>query len=573
MAASEESVAKSRNDAAARLRKGEKPIVVVLDDLDRLTGSEIREVLKLVRLTASLPNIIYLLPCDRDRIEGALGKSDEGLSGRDYLEKIVQLPWNLPEIGVNVLRDQTSQAIDRALTGIENLGPFDKEAWFDIYFEIVRPLIRNIRDVRRYAMALRGTATILKGRVAAHDMLALEAIRVFLPNDFRRLVAAADALTVTSATRKAERDSQRLMTSSEDSSGLDRTLQKAFNSLVEGAGEQTAVIQAMIHRLFPAGQIFQGQNIELGNEFAAEQFCTRRVAHEHILRIYLEQQVNSDYESLENAEAALSVMSDPRAFDKHLRSLAPEQLQLVLEHLWNFEQHFRDVHVEPSIIVLMNLIPDIPDFYSHIWMGGPSLFVRRIALRLLRVESDGADRDAIIKRVWSKVPSLYGKLELVRLSESKGPGGERLVSEQAAADLKDLLLDEIMRASDDDLARETDPTSILAFAGARLAGTCGQIAGQDNPKLTFRVLWAAQMPSYSGRVDTRVVRKEIHVVTERIIELFGDEETLKDRIRSMDRNFECLTPWLERQRIPLENAEDIRELAVNYANGLSAERE
>ena len=50
----------------------EKPIVVVIDDIDRLTVAEIRDIFKLVRLTANFPNIVYVLSFDRIRVEEAL---------------------------------------------------------------------------------------------------------------------------------------------------------------------------------------------------------------------------------------------------------------------------------------------------------------------------------------------------------------------------------------------------------------------------------------------------------------------------------------------------------------------
>ncbi len=49
-----------------------KPIVIVLDDIDRLSTSEIRDVFKLVRLTANFPNIIYIVAFDRNRVKEAL---------------------------------------------------------------------------------------------------------------------------------------------------------------------------------------------------------------------------------------------------------------------------------------------------------------------------------------------------------------------------------------------------------------------------------------------------------------------------------------------------------------------
>ncbi len=64
----------------------DKPIVIVLDDIDRLSTNEIREVFKLVRLTASFPNIIYVLAFDRLRVELALqeqGDFRKGLPRKD----------------------------------------------------------------------------------------------------------------------------------------------------------------------------------------------------------------------------------------------------------------------------------------------------------------------------------------------------------------------------------------------------------------------------------------------------------------------------------------------------------
>ena len=61
----------------------QKPIIVVLDDVDRLSGPETRDIFKLVRLTANFPNLVYVVACDRNRGEKAL--DDVGLDGGDYL--------------------------------------------------------------------------------------------------------------------------------------------------------------------------------------------------------------------------------------------------------------------------------------------------------------------------------------------------------------------------------------------------------------------------------------------------------------------------------------------------------
>jgi predicted KAP-like P-loop ATPase len=85
-----------REKVTAALSDLKSPIVVVLDDIDRLTTDEIRDIFKLVRLTASFPNIIYVVAFDRARVEKAL--EDQGVPGRDYLEKILHVAVDLPTV-------------------------------------------------------------------------------------------------------------------------------------------------------------------------------------------------------------------------------------------------------------------------------------------------------------------------------------------------------------------------------------------------------------------------------------------------------------------------------------------
>jgi hypothetical protein len=84
-----ESVGGRRAKVENALGALDKPIVVVLDDLDRLTTSEIRDIFKLVLLTANFPNVIYIVAFDRMRVEEAL--AEQGIPGRAYLERVMHL--------------------------------------------------------------------------------------------------------------------------------------------------------------------------------------------------------------------------------------------------------------------------------------------------------------------------------------------------------------------------------------------------------------------------------------------------------------------------------------------------
>jgi len=209
---------------------------VALDDIDRLTTSEIRDIFKLVRLTANFPNIIYILAFDRIRVEEAL--AEHHIPGRDYLEKILQVGLDLPAVPAQVLNKQIFDAIDRALSGVETSGPFDENAWPDVFMEVVRPLFRNMRDVRRYAAAIHGSVRDLGGQVALVDVLALESVRVFLPDVFREIHVAVEGLTTTSnLSYGSHRDPPHL--------------KQQVEHLIEVAGGRAEVVRALVERVFP----------------------------------------------------------------------------------------------------------------------------------------------------------------------------------------------------------------------------------------------------------------------------------------------------------------------------------
>lgn len=72
-------------------------IVVIIDDIDRLTNTQIRDIFQLVKQVGNFPNIIYVLSMDREVVCRAL-ESVHNIDGAKYLEKIVQIPFEIPAL-------------------------------------------------------------------------------------------------------------------------------------------------------------------------------------------------------------------------------------------------------------------------------------------------------------------------------------------------------------------------------------------------------------------------------------------------------------------------------------------
>ena len=571
-----------RKTLADELQKHDKRIVVVLDDIDRLSAPEIREVFKLVRLTASFPNLIYIVSCDRWRVEQALDEKGQGLSGRDYLEKIIQWSFNLPEIPGHLLKQQLFEAIENALAGIQNPGPFDQDVWGEVYRGILRPLIRNMRDVRRFAMAIRETVGGLEGQVAQTDVLALEAVRVFLPDVFRLLPGAIDGLAVTSRPLERELDRMRPQDFSDPSPAFNERRKARVNGLIEAAekdrereADPTAkeVVEAMIYRLFPAGarlrRMSNGDSESHANEDAAEHLRERRVAHEHVLRLYLERVVSPDLLAFHEAEQALDRMTDRDGLNEFIRSLESARWQDVVSNLCELADRFRPEHMEPGIVVLLNLWPDMPERPSGSSVLGNDTrsIVRRTTYRLLRSLDDTVAVEAAMRRILPEVTSLSSKMELVLLVGHRKKSEHKLVSETVAHDLENMLRHEIRAASADELAEERDPLRVLVFA-THYGGPTGEpFEIDDSPKLTFALLRSTRWETATASTGALTVTLSPALGPETLVELYGGQGVLETRINDLKSRFDTLKPWFETRRIPLDEAAQLLDLADQYLSG------
>ena len=67
----------------------------LIDDVDRLDQESMRYMFRLIRLNADFDSVTYVLAFDRDVVESVL-TMEQGVSGHEYLEKIVQVGFDIP---------------------------------------------------------------------------------------------------------------------------------------------------------------------------------------------------------------------------------------------------------------------------------------------------------------------------------------------------------------------------------------------------------------------------------------------------------------------------------------------
>ena len=82
-----------------------------LDDIDRLSNEQIRYVFQLITSVARFPNTTYLLVFDKEIVVEALKDVQSG-NGQDYLEKVIQMPIQIPDIQRSDLRNILFDRLD-----------------------------------------------------------------------------------------------------------------------------------------------------------------------------------------------------------------------------------------------------------------------------------------------------------------------------------------------------------------------------------------------------------------------------------------------------------------------------
>lgn len=117
-----------RNEYGEILKELGKPLVVIIDNLDRCLPTNAIHTLEAIRLFLFLTNTAFIIAADEEMIRASVADYFKGASDRhqiDYLDKLIQVPIRVPKAGVREIRSYLFMlyAIDQRLPAdkLENL--------------------------------------------------------------------------------------------------------------------------------------------------------------------------------------------------------------------------------------------------------------------------------------------------------------------------------------------------------------------------------------------------------------------------------------------------------------------
>jgi len=163
---------KTKHDLSRILRRINYKLIIIIDDIDRLTDDEIQQIFILVKALADFPNIIYILPFDKKVIVNSLDKLQGGY-GNEFLDKIIQLQIDVPKISSHKVKNIFKDELYHVLESENRILDGERNIWLTLSF------LTTVRDVNRYVNSLIFYLPLMENELNDFDFILLTGIQLF----------------------------------------------------------------------------------------------------------------------------------------------------------------------------------------------------------------------------------------------------------------------------------------------------------------------------------------------------------------------------------------------------------
>ena len=364
------------------LRQFQRPIIVFIDDIDRLFPNEVFEMVRIIKAVGELPHVGYVLAWDSAYVSSALEKLGVPYAG-SYLDKVVQIRMPLPSLSLSARRKLINDALDELAP--EALVPRFKahdQRLSGLYYSGLRELLDQPRDMARVFNAVRMIEPPLRGEIVFADILGLAALSVKAPTVFE-LLRRNPRLFVGRLV-----DDHGLLEKSEDVI-KDGTPERG---LAYDASSSPSSVQRVVHYLFPSVAEAE-DSYALGHA----SYVDGTIAHPARLAVALQLSVTSGDVSL---EAAKRYLQQPEQRLAVIESLTTENCYAFLELLGDVAQSLGGEGIVDLDDLCMSIagLPEQALFVDRAKAGKESIglnaednALRAVVMLLKSVDSDRMD--------------------------------------------------------------------------------------------------------------------------------------------------------------------------------------
>jgi len=550
-------VVKLKMEIAEELRKQPRRIFVAVDDIDRLNPEEIRQLFGLIKSIADFPNIVYLLTFDKRVVIEALRES-QGISGENYLEKIVQSPFELP------LPDQSSLyrlLLDKLETIVVGTPEeiFDQTYWGSVFMNGIEHFVSTPRKINLLTNTLSVTYAAVRGEVNPVDFIAIETLRIFAPEAYHMVRTYPEKFT-----------GRELM-----SSRIEQLRMFHESWISQVAEEDREAVKGMLSRLFPKLENVW-ENLGFDRPLEAVWRKQLRICSPEIFSIYFHMALPPGTISHGEILAILSLVDDSQAFSARLLDLTAQvradgltRVQSFLNRLMDYTE--REIAPESIPSIFLSLF-DVGDQFirpedasaGKLPIGNDQRLTQIILqlLRRLPLENRFEALRAAIANGHSLYTCVRNVMELSKLADKYANDEHTkvtpLLRHNDQVSLEDLVLSKMREATQNGSLLQSPKLPELLTLWKDLAGDAEpknwvhKIVGDDHNLINFLAQFMEKEASHSM---LKVENGTRYRLNHRILETYLDPRNLLDRMHALTKSSRLSEP----QRAALEQFLEIYE--------------
>jgi len=179
------SLEKSKDELSKIMKESEQPLLIILDDVDRLLPAELCELFQIVKALADIPNVHYLILAEEKKLTEHLSKIHPDPR---YLEKIIQFTVKIPEASPSLITRYFCDGFKKIAHQFAPRYPdrFNDDFIRNLEENTLKGLFNNLREAKRCLGNIQLTFPIYcdeTGHFKLHpvDFVVLHVIRVIDP--------------------------------------------------------------------------------------------------------------------------------------------------------------------------------------------------------------------------------------------------------------------------------------------------------------------------------------------------------------------------------------------------------
>lgn len=441
----EQDTEERRQELVAELKKLKKPVVVIIDDIDRLNRDEIKIVIQLVKANSDLPKIVFLLLFEEEKVARAL----DDLSfqnGREYLEKIVQAAFDVPKVPEGKLHKILFDGIEEIFVGIDISRTWDKRRWDHIFNEYLKNYFQTLRDVYRFLSMLRFEAGIHRNadvlEVNPIDLIVLQLLRVFehpVYDKVKESFSNQNANFILKTLYFLEKKEAQVNVVLED-------------ILKEVSPDKRVTLKGILVALFPqVSENFSGSDDNWERDL--------RICHSTHFATYFELALSEQTFSALEIAAFLRWSTDPAAVVGALKEYNKQgRLTEFLERIGSYAESFPSAAIPTFLQGVLDVSEEFPPTDPDLFSGSAVVQTSRL-LRALLLRLPEGSRAPLLLTLFSASSAFTLPAYLVSWDERGQPnGGDRVLifSEDALPKLQMLCAQKIKAAALDGRLKDSE---------------------------------------------------------------------------------------------------------------------